>query len=174
MTAFPKEHVLARETICGQTFKEGDAIPAQGKWSETGSDGSCKAVPGGDLFYAYNYPAGASSNTGFEQAEELLYYFVVDDSNLLSFVVVNDKAGTGTGGAARFALETVGLRGSSANVLRFDDPVNPSTCNVNEPNVGALPDCYEYSPQESKGTFSWRWSRALPQRDRYDNGGRRG
>jgi hypothetical protein len=36
----------------------------------------------------------ASSNTGFEAAEEILFYFVVNDQNRLSFVVVNDKPNT--------------------------------------------------------------------------------
>ena len=63
-------------------------------WSDDGSDERCKAATGGELFYAYNYPVTASSNTGFETAEEILFYFVVNDENRISFVVVNDKPGT--------------------------------------------------------------------------------
>jgi hypothetical protein len=54
--------------------------------------GTCQPVRGGAGFYSYEFPNAKSSNTGFEQDDTDLVYFVRDQSGNVSFVLVHDKA----------------------------------------------------------------------------------
>lgn len=78
-TRFPSSHSLVQNPVCSQR-NAGDLIPAAGQHSETGNQADCKSVNAAALFYAYDYPNGASSNTGYERAETDIMYFVMDDN----------------------------------------------------------------------------------------------
>lgn len=49
------------------------------------------------IIVAYNWPYKYSSNTGFEEDEKDLLYFVVDASGQTSFVHAHDKPGNSDG-----------------------------------------------------------------------------
>lgn len=50
-------------------------------------------MTGSAMFYAYNYPNGYASNTGYEEYDQSLHYFIVDSTGKVSLVIAHDKAG---------------------------------------------------------------------------------
>lgn len=51
----------------------------------------------------------ASSNTGFEESEAVIFYFVVDDSGVGHFVTAIDKASDPSGGKLRILMDSPSL-----------------------------------------------------------------
>ncbi len=141
-------------TLC--TNPPGDRIPNAGLWSEVGAlnpgHASCKSVPGGSLFYGYDAPKVYSSNTGFEQKEAALLYFVVDAMNQTYFVLVHDQPGNSDGGSVRLKLHSPDLANKGVNVLLRDDP-KPFADSCDNANK----DCYAYDDTKGQGNFLWFW-----------------
>lgn len=81
-------------------------------------------MDGGSVFYAYNAPFSSSSNTGFEQQDSDLLYFVADDAGQVSFVLVHDKANDGSGGQVNVAIQATSnsLKNKNIQLLTRDDP----------------------------------------------------
>jgi len=134
---FPQGHVLTNTypgqkptPICGMDFQVGDPIPSEGFWANRyvgGTDTSqCAAADGATLFYAYNYPNGASSNTGFEAKDSMLVYFMVDESDTLSIVFTFDIPNDGSGGQVIMNLQAPDLAGNTDIYWNVrDDPTEP-------------------------------------------------
>eukprot|EP00730_Choanoeca_flexa_P004202 TRINITY_DN11628_c0_g1_i11.p1 TRINITY_DN11628_c0_g1~~TRINITY_DN11628_c0_g1_i11.p1 ORF type:complete len:1035 (+),score=91.97 TRINITY_DN11628_c0_g1_i11:1645-4749(+) len=122
--AFPKNHVLTNEIICGQSFSAGDPIPASGLWSNNGkrSSNGCSEVSGGAMFYAYNYPEHSSSNTGFEEHEIALFYFVQRADSNVSFVLVHDRPKNEDGGDVELKINAPKLAKTPIGWELKDDP----------------------------------------------------
>lgn len=79
-TRFPSSHSVVQHPVCG-TRAAGSTIPPVGQHSQSGGAGGCQSLDAGALFYAYDYPYSASSNTGYEQKETDLMFFVLDSDN---------------------------------------------------------------------------------------------
>lgn len=123
---FPQGHVLtgtyqpatSKSTLpqCGQSFVVGQPIPHSGVWAdayERDNTSRCTYAPSARLFYSYNNPSGASSNTGFETSDAFMVYFVVDAAGTLSLVLTFDKANDGDGGEVIMSLEAPELIGNT-------------------------------------------------------------
>eukprot|EP00049_Salpingoeca_infusionum_P013243 m.247154 g.247154 ORF g.247154 m.247154 type:complete len:1247 (-) comp15390_c0_seq2:449-4189(-) len=152
VTAFPSEHALVTQQYCDGA-QTGDPIPSSGAWSK-GS--SCSIVDGGSLFYAYNSPNGASSNTGFEQAETDLIYFVADENDGVYFVLVHDVAGDMTGGRTRIELFAADLIGEPVDLLLRDDHGDRFDTMQECANFGG--DCYFLNTTTMHGYFHHTWA----------------
>ncbi|EGD73921.1 fibrillin 1 [Salpingoeca rosetta] len=150
VSKFPHGHAYVNEEYCGEQKSPGDVIPAYGNWLY-GS--TCQNVTGGSVFYAYNYPNGASSNTGFEQSESDLLYFVVDEDLRVSFVLVHDKPDDPTGGRVRLEINSPDLAGEGVQVLERDDNTGFSPSCFDATN-----DCYHWDTDTGYGNFYWAWA----------------
>ncbi|KAK3256870.1 hypothetical protein CYMTET_34020 [Cymbomonas tetramitiformis] len=105
-TKYPSLHPKAQGT-CGTA----SSIPTTTEYMEQDCDidaswlssdyCSCIDMGGANAFYAYNYPLRTSSNTGYEEANTLLLFFLEDTNLDVYFVMVNDKADDGSGGRAK-------------------------------------------------------------------------
>eukprot|EP00056_Hartaetosiga_gracilis_P012097 m.190090 g.190090 ORF g.190090 m.190090 type:complete len:1095 (-) comp13633_c0_seq1:2329-5613(-) len=155
VTSFPAQHSLVQNTYCGTNFNAGDRIPTSGNFYTGGLSGStCANVGSGELFYAYQYPNGASSNTGFEQTEADLLYFVVDADLKVSFILVHDIPGDPTGGYVALNIDSPDLGGKGVDVLLMDDDYGAkSTCQVNQGS-----DCRHWDTNTGSGDFYWAWA----------------
>jgi len=130
VTGFPASHVLVDRTICGNHFNAGDPIPGGTQlWSNRGAandeSSSCEETTGSGLFYAYNSPNGASSNTGFEQDKAVIVYFVVDADGDLSVVLTFDRPRNGNGGRVEMNIDAPELRGKELTFDLRDDNHEP-------------------------------------------------
>jgi len=54
---------------------------------------------------AYGKPNSSSSNTGFEQADAVIVYFVVDDAGVMSLVLTFDSVHDGSGGEVYMSID---------------------------------------------------------------------
>ena len=122
---------------CVTRLGAGDPIPATGVWHDSGCG---TAVPGGDLFYAYNFPVRASANTGYDFTRTLGMYFVQDAAGSVYLVLTVGKRHSVSGKLTMYATST-GLAGTSARMIRSDDR--------NEAKWDAA---------AGTGTFKWRWA----------------
>ena len=123
---------------CTTSLNAGDPIPALGKYQK-GPNKSCKNVEGGDLFYAYNFPAGATANTGYLFTKTLAVYFVQDDLGASYLVLTIGKPNT-VNGAMNLTATSTGLIGTGIRMIRSDDGK----------------EC-KWDAASGTGTFSWKW-----------------
>lgn len=134
VTGFPASHTLVSKQNCGNRFAPGDPIPGGPQlWSNNGAAAntsrSCQTTTGSGLFYAYNNPDGASSNTGFEQDKAVVVYFVVDADGDLSVVLVFDRPGNGNSGRVEMNIDAPELKGKELTFDLRDDNHEPNCGN---------------------------------------------
>lgn len=166
---FPEGHPKVSEpAVCGISDSFG-FIPPKGKWALTGNSEAdsqeCQEVSGGELFYAYNNPTTSSSNTGFDEDNSLVMFFVQDTDYRGYWVVVIDKpeAKSQDSGMLELLIDSVGLDDQNVEVLLYDDiPKGPmgENCtveNIRLENHGV--DCYDWNSQTGSGRFIWRWNK---------------
>ena len=77
----------------------------------------------------------------------------MDEDLRVSFVLVHDKAGDGSGGRIRLVIDSPDLAGKGVTVLQEDDPVglSSSTC------AAATNDCFYWDEATGAGDFFWYW-----------------
>ncbi|EDQ89459.1 uncharacterized protein MONBRDRAFT_25119 [Monosiga brevicollis MX1] len=121
VTGFPPEHALVQNERCGHQYAAGDPIPVSALYSTSNGNSGCQEVTGGSLFYAYNWPNGASANTGFEEPEKALFYFVQREDSNVSFVLVHDTPGNADGGGVTLELLAPDLAGRELDWEVRDD-----------------------------------------------------
>eukprot|EP00163_Fabomonas_tropica_P012696 TRINITY_DN2403_c0_g1_i3.p1 TRINITY_DN2403_c0_g1~~TRINITY_DN2403_c0_g1_i3.p1 ORF type:complete len:4686 (-),score=1008.71 TRINITY_DN2403_c0_g1_i3:157-14214(-) len=92
-------------------------------------------------FYSYGTPNGASANTGHEQIDTTLMYFVIDKTNQTAFVLVHDLPGNSDGGEVVTTIQSDSLAGLDIELLLEDDP-----------NEG-----YVWDKSLGMGQFNHRW-----------------
>jgi len=116
LVGFPAEHAVVSEYSC---LNAGDPIPHDGI---TGCDGFT-AANSAEAFYSLGQPRGSSSNTGFETAEAVSLYFVVDDKRKGLFVINYDALnGTDSPNRAGLDISSTGLSGyGNVSFLVYDD-----------------------------------------------------
>ena len=74
---FPPNHALLQDNAqCGYTRRDRIRIKAKDQCYWNGSK-----TEGYKAFYSYSRPRGASSNTGYEQSNAAIMYFIVDDNS---------------------------------------------------------------------------------------------
>eukprot|EP00035_Acanthoeca_spectabilis_P038571 m.54329 g.54329 ORF g.54329 m.54329 type:complete len:1839 (-) comp9191_c0_seq1:3357-8873(-) len=152
ITGFPENHVLVQQPVCGYQAAVGELIPPVGKWSTSGdpnvSSTSCEPADSAQLFYAYEYPTHASSNVGFEQANAVLVYFIVDENGIMSLVLTFDVPDDGSGGALEMNINAPSLRGQPVHFAVRDDPHEP-----------VYPDHsqYQWNASGVNENMRWRW-----------------
>jgi len=131
VTGFPVSHAVVANQFCGRQFQPGEAIPGgNSMWG--GSPGSTATqcsqnINSGAFFYAYNKPNASSSNTGFEQADAVIVYFVVDDAGVMSLVLTFDSVYDGSGGVVKMSIDAPDLVGKPISFGLRDDSTEP-TC----------------------------------------------
>lgn len=143
----------------------GDQLPAFGLWSDDGatnaSDPSCKRKPAAELFYAYNYPNLWSPNTGLEETEADLIYFIKDAEGGVSLVNIHDKIGNSDGGLLKMYMDANNLAGRGVNVQFYDDV---TARNYSDPSLwfgecaNVNRDCHSWDTNNAKGYFSAKWN----------------
>eukprot|EP00055_Hartaetosiga_balthica_P014238 m.77130 g.77130 ORF g.77130 m.77130 type:complete len:1071 (-) comp8535_c1_seq3:3564-6776(-) len=153
VTVFPAQHALVQNTYCGTHFNAGDRIPRSGNFY---SGNTCANTGSAELFYSYQHPYAASSNTGFEQAETDLLYFVVDEDLKVSFIIVHDIPGDTTGGFVSLKIDSPDLGGKGVDVLLMDDDYGAKTTCI--PAVKSA-DCRHWDPATGSGDFYWTWDK---------------
>ena len=139
----PADHPMVtrpgRIRSCTTRLGAGDRIPASGYWHETGCG---VQVPSGDLFYAYNFPDGASANTGYMFDKTMGVYFVQDEADDVYFVVTVGKAHGSRYRRAHLHMTatSTGLAGTDMRVIRGDDSREVS-----------------WNTHAGTGRFQWKW-----------------
>ena len=109
-------------------------VVSQGDWSATISPfESGQSVSD---FYAYGSPNAWSANTGLELSNESVFFLHRDPEGVLSFVMLHDAPGDGSGGTMK--IEVDGLQHAEVSV--HDDPAHSK-------------DLFA----TSMGLFSWVW-----------------
>lgn len=95
---WPAGHPLTQNRMCGEgPFAAGEAIPSEGLWSKKGSEENsgfkpkCKRATSGQLFYAYGFPTGSSSNAHEGNKNAINIYLLIDDADEAFFVAVVDQ-----------------------------------------------------------------------------------
>ena len=120
----------------------------------------CRAPPHSHSHLTPTLPrarAGYSGNTGFEQADTALFYFVQDEADATYFVLVYDKPRKGaSGGRAQMRIDAPELAGTGVQLVLKDDNANRA-CSF---NAAGRPgnDCYEWDPATGSGSFGWKWA----------------
>ncbi|KAK3235257.1 hypothetical protein CYMTET_54522 [Cymbomonas tetramitiformis] len=83
---FPSSHPKSSSSYCGtETY-----IPEHTSFPKGSSGSSCTRTRGAEAYYSWNVPGATSANTGYEEKDTLLLYFIVDQANDIYFVLVAD------------------------------------------------------------------------------------
>eukprot|EP00300_Choanocystis_sp_HF-7_P033498 c45850_g1_i1.p1 GENE.c45850_g1_i1~~c45850_g1_i1.p1 ORF type:complete len:1654 (+),score=437.19 c45850_g1_i1:151-5112(+) len=178
VTGFPSQHAKVVNGVCGGATA-GSPIPegingcSNCRWSVSGiqqfeqcsSSNACITPPytqcsgdgqvnAGSLFYAYNSPIDHSSNTGYNEFETSLSYFVTDTGGNTWFVLTHDKPNNLDGGSIRLKINSSNI--PNAFVAQMDDPSTLSTTDSSACDL-ATNDCYAWDQSTQTGGFYWRW-----------------
>ncbi|KAK3264359.1 hypothetical protein CYMTET_26897 [Cymbomonas tetramitiformis] len=105
VTAFPALHPkVLNESLCGGVEEsDKDGIPTTSSFPRY--EGSTRnygwncwdTTPGVDTFYAYDYPERYIANTGYEEPEAALLFFVLDEAQNVHFGMIFDHPDNTTG-----------------------------------------------------------------------------
>ena len=116
-----------------------------------------------------------------------MFYFVLDTSQHVNFVVVHDKIGSPSGGRARMLVDSQDTLNNRGVGVTFFDDVNAQNYSYPGGFYGACanpplqtpPDCHSWSESIGKGFFYWKWNKngadgmvfgPLPDQGIYDYG----
>jgi len=141
ITKYGTSHPKVTHSVCGAARSD-RLIPATDTWSNSGPGGSCNSMVGASAFYAFNWPNGASANTGNEENDVLFTYFVKDMNSQTYLVVALDKARNPDAGALTLTMDSPKLKGVSATSVLCDDG---SECKPG------------FDKSTGKGSFYWGW-----------------
>ncbi|KAK3234328.1 hypothetical protein CYMTET_55409 [Cymbomonas tetramitiformis] len=86
ISKFPSSHPKSTGSYCGnETY-----IPAHTSFPK-GSYSGCTRTRSAEAYYSYNVPGATSANTGYEEKDTVLLYFIVDRAEDIYFVLVADS-----------------------------------------------------------------------------------
>jgi len=115
VVGFPSAHAV----VGYGCFNESDPIPHDGITDCNGFSYSNSA----EVFYSLGRPTASSSNTGFETADAVTLFFVVDDQGKGLFIINYDApGGSGSSNGAILNMTSTGLSGDeNVTFLVYDD-----------------------------------------------------
>jgi len=143
-TSYPSHHPKVAGGVAGGA-NSSDHLSMLDLWSRSGNPApnypDVEVLNGSVAFFAYSYPSGFSSNTGYETDNSMVTFLVQGDDCQTYLLVLVDRANDGSGGYLQLNMTTNGETG--APVAFLNDP------------QGRF-DSYD-SYDAATGVASWEW-----------------